>query len=277
MSKFLVILKWMIIYWIFASLIVYCFQRVLIYSPDKTVPVLSEYDQTRIKTVVWDNQDKITLFGYYIPAQKHHQTIVFFHGNAGNIGTRKELMYKLARLGYGIFVPEYRGYAGNKGHPTEKGLYQDARSAMNYIMGLGIDNDDIIILGESLGSGIALQMATEYQVSALILQSPFKSLGAMARLNYPWVLFPVWDKYDNLKKIQDIQIPLLIMHGTKDDLVPYHHGLELFYNAKQSKNRQFKSFPEKGHSIPWEEEYIDTIDHFIKHQKLSSAEAMFFS
>jgi fermentation-respiration switch protein FrsA (DUF1100 family) len=172
-------------------------------------------------------------------------------------------MYKLAEPGYGVFLPEYRGYGGNKGHPSEKGLYADARSALLYLHQQGIPYSKMVIFGESIGAAVTLQMAQEFKVAGVILQSPFKSMKMMAKLHYPWMVLPPWDKFDNERKIKELELPVLIIHGNNDKFVPYSHGRDLYYEAKQSKTRQFKSIKGKDQNIPWNDDYLLSVQDFI--------------
>lgn len=256
--------------WIALSFIVFAFQRYLVFVPDNHSPHLSNSDKNLIERVVWQNHDKTLLYGYYHEAKDNQPTIVIFHGNAGNIGTRKVLMLKLIELGYGVFMPEYRGYGGISGQPSEKALYEDANSAINYLRARDVPYFNIILLGESLGSAVALEMAKRYPVSGVILQSPFLSLRSLARIHYPWNFMPLFDKFDNEEKIKNIHVPLLIIHGTDDSLVPVEQGEALYQMADQSPHKQLKLIDGVEHNIPWEDDYIQTIRDFIEKNILSN-------
>lgn len=260
----ILIVKILLMLWIGLSVIVFTFQRWLIYVPDKTPPHLTRFDKKKIAELRWVNSDHIHLMAYYHPARQNQPTIVIFHGNAGNIGSRKILMHQLIEEGYGVLMPEYRGYGGLGGFPTEKSLYRDAYSAIDYLKSLGIDEKNMIIFGESLGAAVALQVALEYPVAGLILQSPFLSLQSMAKLHYPWNILPVLDDFSNEKKIERLHIPLLIIHGTQDELVPIEQGKTLFAKAIHAPSKKLALLEGQGHNLTWDDEYLAYIRAYIE-------------
>lgn len=225
-------------------------QRQLIYVPSSTIPNRTTAHADDMKIITLHTQDGLNLMSWYKPAYTHQPTVLILHGNAGNIATRMTLARSLMDAGLGVLLLEYRGYGGNPGQPTEQGFYQDARAAMNFLHQQSIQNKDIILYGESLGTGVATKLATEYKVAAVILQSPYTSLTALGRYHYPWIFIKPWDKFDSLSRITQISSPLLILHGKKDTLVPYQQGLQLFNAAHQQKF--MISYPQKGHHRLWE-------------------------
>jgi fermentation-respiration switch protein FrsA (DUF1100 family) len=267
---FVLFIKVLLVTWLCLSFILFAFQRYLVFVPDNKSTHLSDFDKKFIERVVWQNEDKILLYGFYHPPTTNQPTIVIFHGNAGNIGTRKTLMLKLIEQGYGVFMPEYRGYGGVSGQPSEKGLYEDAQSALKFLKSQGIPYFNMILLGESLGSAVALEMAKKYPVSGVILQSPFTSLHALARLHYPWNFLPLFDKFNNEEKIKDIHVPLLVIHGMQDELVPVEHGKSLYQKAIDSPHKKLKLIEGAAHDIPWEDDYISSIRDFIEKNILSN-------
>lgn len=260
----LFIIKIILVVWAGLSLLVFTFQRLLIYVPDKNPPHLSQFDKRSIQEVYWKNLENITLMGFYHSAAQNQPTMVIFHGNAGNIGSRKILMHHLIDLGYGAFMPEYRGYGGLSGSPSEKGLYQDARSAILYLKSIGIDEKHMIIFGESLGAAVALEMALTFPVAGLILQSPFLSLESMAKLHYPWNILPVLDSFDNQKKIQKLRSPLLILHGTDDEIVPVEQGKILFSKANAVSFKRIELLKGQPHNVDWDDAYFKCIIDYIE-------------
>jgi fermentation-respiration switch protein FrsA (DUF1100 family) len=154
-----------------------------------------------------------------------------------------------AKLRTDVLLFDYRGYGRSEGRPDEEGTYRDGRAAYNYLVReCGLAPDRIILFGESLGAAIAVQMATELQARALVLESPFTSIRDMARSVYPFL--PVGSllrtRYDNLAKIQQVTVPLLVLHGTHDRTVPFAQGKRLFEAAREPK--RFFGIEGAGHN-----------------------------
>ena len=198
----------------------YSFQRHLLYWPN------SGYGQTvsGFSHVTAKTDDHLTLAGWYSPPKERLPTIIFFHGNAKSaiLPGRVDKIENYKRLGYGIYIASYRGWDGNPGQPTEQGLYKDARAAITALGSQGIPPQDIIINGESLGTGIAIQMATEFPVKALILENPYTSIAAVAQYHYK-ILPAYWlgkDRYDSLAKISYVTSPMLLLNAENDTTVP---------------------------------------------------------
>lgn len=226
-------------------------QRSMMYYPTKTPPSLSEYrGEGVMQEVKVTTDDGLTINGWYKPAEKGKPTILWFHGNAGNHGMRFPLAYLYAHKGYGLLLAGYRGFGGNEGKPTEKGLYKDARAWITSLTGAGVDIGDIVLYGESLGSGVAVQMATEFKdIHALILQAPYLSFVVIARKRYFFlpVDLMLLDQYRSKDKIADVTAPLLIMHGEQDSLIPATHGRKL-YELATTDVKEIEIFSAVGHN-----------------------------
>jgi fermentation-respiration switch protein FrsA (DUF1100 family) len=255
---------------IFSSLMVisvlvffFVFQRQLIYFPERQTPQLRDYHATDMTLVTLKTKDQVQLTSWYKPAQGHQPTVLFFHGNAGHIGHRMPLIRQFLHAGLGVFLLEYRGYGGNLGAPTEEGLYEDGRAAFQFLQQQGITAQNMVVYGESLGTGVATQLAVEHPLCAVILQSPFTSLASLARHHYPWIPIPPWDRFNSLERIKHIQAPLLIIHGKQDQIVPYDEGLMLFNQANDPK--RMLTFEDKNHHDLWDAHgMIDEALHFIQ-------------
>jgi len=230
-------------------LLMYIFQRHLIYIPSRETPQLNDYQANDMQVITLHTQDGITLTSWYKPAKTNQATILYLHGNAGHIGYRMQLARQFIDAGLGLFLLEYRGYGGNKGRPSEQGLYEDGRAAMRFLHQQGIKSTQIVLYGESLGTGVATRLAVENSVCAVVLQSPFTSLTDLARYHYPWLLLKPWDRFESIDRIQAIHAPLLILHGKKDDVVPFSQGLALYQQAKQPK--KMLSFVLNDHHTMW--------------------------
>lgn len=250
---------------IFSSviLLMYLFQRNLIYYPLQQAPQRHDFDAHDMTVITLQTQDQVTLNSWYKPAMSNQPTIVYLHGNAGHIGYRMPMARQLIDAGFGVFLLEYRGFSGNKGYPTENGLYEDGRTALRFLNQHGVTSQKIVLYGESLGTGVATQLAVENQVCALILQSPFTSLDDLAHYHYPWLFIKPWDKYNSLEKIKSIHAPLLVLHGVLDQIVPYSEGVALFNAANEPK--KMTSFEQHDHNNLWSApNFYKDVLHFIQ-------------
>lgn len=175
-------------------------------------------------------------------------TILYFHGNAGSFGSRAERIRKYMTQGYGVFMMTYRGYGGSTGKPTEAANVADAKLAYDTLVGLGVDPSDVILYGESLGSGVAVQVAAVKPAGGVILDAPYTSLVDLAEMHYP--ILPsrllMTDRYESTRYIGDIRAPLLIVHGEEDSIIPVAMGRDLFAAAKAPK--EIVTLPGAGHS-----------------------------
>lgn len=243
-------------------IIMYLLQRHLIYFPAREVPSRQLFHANDMDLVQLHTDDGLVLNAWYKSALAHKPTIVYLHGNAGHIGYRMPLARQFLVAGFGVLLVDYRGYGGNTGRPSENGLYKDGRAAVNFLQQKGTKPGNIILYGESLGSGVATQLATEFPVCALILQSPYTSLKDVGRYHYPWILIPPWDKYNSLSRIGKIKMPLLILHGKEDEIVPFSLGLQLFEQAKEPK--KMIGLEHKGHNNLWDSNFANHIIEFMR-------------
>ena len=217
--------------------------------------------------VYFSTADGLTLNGWFVPGEKE-MTWLWFPGNAGNISYRLDNLRLLHhRLSLNIFIFDYRGYGRSQGRPSEEGTYLDAEAALTYLRSRrDIDPEAIIFFGRSLGSAIAVNLATKHKCLGLILESPPSSLvGMMKRLfpSLPPEELPI--KYDSLSKIKRISVPLLILHGDCDEVVPFFMGRKLYEAANEPK--QFYTIENAGHNDTYMvggEEYFQAIASFIE-------------
>jgi fermentation-respiration switch protein FrsA (DUF1100 family) len=244
-------------------LLMYLLQRHLIYIPARQVIKLQDYQANDMQSVLLHTKDGLVLNAWYKPAMKQQATVLYFHGNAGHIGYRMPLIRQFINAGLGILLVEYRGYGGNPGSPTEHGLYEDGRAGAQFLQLQGVPSQRWVLYGESLGTGVATQLASEYSVCAVVLQSPFTSMVALARYHYPWLIVKPWDRFDSLARIKTIHASLLILHGKRDQLVPYQQGVTLFERAREPKN--MLSFTQGDHNNLWGyQEFSEEVINFIQ-------------
>lgn len=242
--------------------LVYIFQRHLIYVPDKKQPNLAAFHASDMHVVTFKATDNLSINSWYKPATSHQPTILLLHGNAGHIGNRMPLARQFINAGFGVLLVEYRGYGGNAGSPTEQGLYADAQGALRFLSKQGVTTQHVVLYGESLGTAVATYLAAENEVCCVILQSPYTSMLSLARYHYPWLLLRPKDKFDSLGRIDKNHAPLLIIHGTKDTLVPFTEGTRLFQQANQPKT--FLKLENKAHNNLWDQHFYQQVIHFIE-------------
>ena len=207
------------------SLILYFSQRNLLYHPNENNysgdKITVEVIETKILT-----EDKIELSAWYHEKDSKYKTILFFHGNAGTLENRIHKLNHFKDMNINFLIVSWRGFSGNKGKPTEEGLYKDANAAVDWLKNKNINEESIIIYGESLGTGVAVEIAQNNNFAGIILESPFTSMVDAGASKYP--IFPIRlllkDKYESDKKIKNINSPILIMHGEADRIVPFWMG-----------------------------------------------------
>jgi fermentation-respiration switch protein FrsA (DUF1100 family) len=192
--------------------------------------------------------DGINLKGWYAPATSKAFTFVFFHGNGDSLYGDVDVPEPYIAAGYGFLIAEYRGYSGLPGKPTEQGLYADGRAYLYGLMAQGVKSENIILMGHSLGTGVAVQLAGEFKVGGLILLAPYVSMVKMAQIQYPFIpaRLLVLDRFDNEKKIGGGNVPVLIVNGTADEIIPPSQGQRLYGLVKGP--REFHSMPGRGHN-----------------------------
>ena len=216
--------------------------RQLIYFPERELAASPADVGLDFDDVFLTTSDGTSLHGWYVPGEQR-TTLLWFHGNAGNIGDRVENLLLLnRRVGVSVFIFDYRGYGRSDGKPSESGLYLDAEAAIEYLTGeLGLAlQDDVILFGRSLGAAVAVEIAVRHRVRAVILESGFPSVRAMAKRVYPFLpssllIRLVEARFDSLSKMPTVHAPVMVLHGDRDSTVPFELGQELFEAANDPK------------------------------------------
>ena len=254
----------LIIAYIVLIIFIYFYQRNLLYHPSENNyqndKIQFNYDEIFITV-----DEEIQLKSWIIKKDfKKFKTLVIFHGNAGHLSNRIYKLNELYKLDINILLISWRGFSGNKGSPTENNLYTDAEAAIKWLNEEGVNNNQIILYGESLGSGVAVEVGKENNFNSIILESPFTSIENSAKIYYPYlpVRLILKDRYDSISKIKMINIPILIMHGEKDDVVPFSMGKELFEKANSPKQSYFT--PDDDHMMEFNSSLLKNIKDFIE-------------
>ncbi|PCJ97300.1 MAG: hypothetical protein COA45_10210 [Zetaproteobacteria bacterium] len=269
-KRFLTVLSLVAVFiYIAVVLLIYQNQRNIMYHPilEKIMPA-NNWGISNVEIMHVLTEDGIRLEGWFItPKIKNQKIIVFFHGNAQNIGSSYSGVSKLLEDGYGLLMVEYRGYTGHKGKFTEQGVYKDCRAFIDWLhQTQKVKYSDMVFYGESLGTALSVQMASEYDGYALVLLSPFSSMVDLARIQYPYL--PIYlllkDKYLSKRKIGKIKIPILILHGDKDTIVSMELGETLFNAANEPK--KFVRINNGGHNNLYELGAVDYIRTFLENK-----------
>lgn len=228
-------------------------QRQLMYQPGQGMPPPTASDAPEMETVTLSTADGLELQSWIVPPPLGGRIVIYFHGNAGHIADRDYKARAFIDGGLGVMLVGYRGYGDNPGRPSEEGFYMDAEAALAHVASLGIAPEDWVLYGESLGTGVAVEMAyrraaQKTPVGAVVLEAPFTAMGDAAQSHYPYLpaRLLVRDRYDSLAKIDAIAAPLLIIHGDRDRVVPFKQGQRLFDAAHEPK--KFLAFPGGAHS-----------------------------
>lgn len=207
--------------------------------PNPTAALTYSPLKSSIQDVYFKAQDGTLLNAWYVPPKPNYPTLVFAHGNGGNIGNRLYVIDLFTRAGYGFLAFDYRGYGNSKGALSEKGLYQDLEAASRYLSNVQQTSlSKQIALGESLGSGVAVDVAAHLPFRAVVIFSTLTSAPDVAEhliSNSPWRILPIQllmqQRFDSLSKIQKVRSPLIIMHGLQDQMMPVQMPKALFTKA----------------------------------------------
>ena len=222
-------------------LLIWAFQRTLIYFPFDDVPSPSAVGLAEVELVTFPTADGLVLSGWFVSSRSTAAsgTVIVFNGNAGNRAYRAPLAAALRDYGYQVLLFDYRGYGGNAGAPTEPGLLADARAARAYLLGRAdVDASRLVYFGESLGSAVAIALAAEHHPAALVLRSPFTSLADVGRVHYPFlpVGLLLWDRFASLEAIRDVGCPVLVIAGDRDRIIPVSQSRRLYDEVRTPKD-----------------------------------------
>ena len=228
--------------YLFFGFLLYIIQRRIIFNTSGKPNSPESYGLKKTQVIFIKTEDRIKLLSWFYEGDPDKPILVYFHGNSFDIGERAYRIKRYNDAGFSTLIVSWRGFSGNEGNPTEKNLYLDGISAINWVLeNTQFKHQDIINYGESLGSGVALELNLKYNFLCTVLEAPFTSIADVANKRYK--IYPtkylVKDKFDNLSKINNIKSPLLIISGVKDEVVPHYHSKLLFKKANQPKKSLF--------------------------------------
>ncbi len=227
--------------------LLFLFQRGLIYFPAPLDDFQKRY-HLPYEQISIPSEDGLEIKSWITSGDPDKKTFLFFHGNAGNAAHRIPMLKELYQAGHTVVLAEYRGYGDNPGKPTEMDIISDAERLMDHLISEGTSEQDIVLMGRSLGTGPATNLATKYDVAALVLVSPYSSFPDVAASTYPY--FPVrtlmHDKFDSKSIIKEVKAPKLMFHGEFDRILPLEFGLALYEVAEGEKH--FERILMRGHN-----------------------------
>jgi fermentation-respiration switch protein FrsA (DUF1100 family) len=251
------------------TLFMYLQQRSLQYHPSHRGLTPETAGLTGVSEERITTPDGETLIAWYAAPKPGMPTVLFFHGNGGEIGGRTERLSYYMAQGFGALFVSYRGYGGSTGSISERGFMIDAVAAYDWLIGKGATPQTIVLVGESLGTGVAVQLAARKPVAALALEAPYTATVDVAAEIYWWlpVRLLMKDTYKSRDFIGEVHVPVLVQHGTRDSVIPFEHGQRLFELANEPK--EFVSWKEAEHEVVaservWERE----VDFFRRYLKL---------
>lgn len=229
-----------------------------------------QYDTRRFRGIDTRTEDGLSGRLLYASPSPGMPVILFFHGNGDSMAGGAKAVLPYLDAGYGAVVPEYRGYDGLPGTPSEQGLYQDARAARRWMESQGLGPERTVVMGYSLGTGVAAQVAAEQRPAALVLIAPFASVAAVTRMHFPWVpaRWLVTQRFATVDKIASVGRPLLLIHGEVDRTIPVANT-QLLSAARP--DARVVLLPGVGHEIAWSPAAQRAIAEWLARQGLAEA------
>jgi fermentation-respiration switch protein FrsA (DUF1100 family) len=255
----------LIIFFLYSLILVflYFYQRSLLYHPNENNYSGDEIS-VGIEKVKISSSDNLQILGWYHEKNlKDFKTLIFFHGNAGSLENRIHKINHFRDMDINFLIIAWRGFSGNKGKPTEQGLYDDGKSAIEWLAKKGVREKDIILYGESLGTGVATHLAQNKNFAGIILETPFTSMIDAAKKFYPYIPVNLLlkDKFENKKNIKNINSPILVMHGEADQIVPFSMGKKVYEIANEPKYSYFTKYD--NHMMEYDENLLKALKSFL--------------
>ena len=245
------------------------FEHSQVYHPRPEMEAEAADLRRPFEDVRFQATDGVELNGWFFPAgansRRAQVAILVCHGNGGNISHRLDLCRALLQTGAAVFVFDYRGYGRSRGRPGEEGTYRDAQAACQWLRQKEFPGGNIVVFGESLGGGVASELALRETLGGIVLQSTFTSIPDIGAELYPWLPMRWFStiKYNTRSKLPRLKIPVLVMHSRADDLIPFHHAERNFAAANAPK--LFCEVRGAHNETPWEQpEFRQALEQFLK-------------
>jgi pimeloyl-ACP methyl ester carboxylesterase len=217
------------------------FEHSQVYRPGRVLDATGDELGRPFEDIIFAASDGVELNGWFFPANinspRASLAVLFCHGNGGNISHRLHVCQALLETGVSVFLFDYRGYGRSRGRPSEEGTYRDAAAACRWLQRKGFATTNVVAFGESLGGGVASELASRETLGGLILQSTFTSIPDIGAELFPWLPVRLVSsiRYDTCRRLPRLRIPILVMHSRTDDLIAFHHAERNFASANQPK------------------------------------------
>lgn len=255
------------------SLYIYFAQSQMVFLPQAAIESSPEAIGLEFEEIQIVTSDSVEIHGWFVPAQRSRGTLLFSHGNAGNISHRLQLIQLFHNLDLDVMIFDYRGYGQSGGKPDEKGTYRDIRAVWDHLTNERmIPSDRILVIGRSLGAAVATHLVYELaeegspSPAGVILESPFTSIPDMGAALYPFLPVRLLARinYDNLANVRRIHVPMLVVHSVDDEITPFSHGVAVFDAANEPKTFVEISGSHDDAYFVAEERYLRAIRRFIE-------------
>ena len=249
----------------FLGFLLYIFQRRIVFNKSGHPGAPKDYNLDNTEEVYIKTEDNLKLLSWYHKGNNSLPLIVYFHGNSFHIGDRAYRIQRYIEKNWSVLLVSWRGFGGNEGNPTEKNLYKDSEAVLKWIKNnTEFKFKELVIYGESLGTAVAVDLASRYKFSGIILESPFTSMLELAQKYYP--IFPIKvilkDRYESKKKLNYIKSPVLVMHGRKDNIVPFYMGQQIYEALSVPKFAYFND--QDDHMMEYNKELISSVKKFLE-------------
>lgn len=255
---------------VFVSFVIYIRRTEMteIFFPSRNIKSTPADIGLEYEDIYFQTKDKFKINGWLVKGGSEG-TVIFFHGNSGNIGSSNVKIRMFHELGVSVFLVDYRGFGRSEGAPTEMGLYRDAQAAYDYLVSRpDINMNHVIIYGESLGGAVAIDLASRNRSCGVIINGAFTNVLDMAKIRYPFIpAFLPGDQFDSLSKVASIKEPKIFIHSQDDEVVPFQLGKKLYDAAVQPK----EIFPVGGRHNTNDQSAVQTIrqtfEYFLEKYK----------
>lgn len=250
----------------FFYILVRFLEKTSVFYPSKIVEITPDRFKLPYEDITVTTEDGVAINGWLIPKPGAKSTLLFFHGNAGNISDRLMKLRFFYEMGVNTFIIDYRGYGRSQGVPSEEGVYRDGRAAYDFLKSRkDIGDLPIIIYGGSLGGAVAIDVALHRPVEGLIIDSSFPSAAAVSRIIYPAIpTFFMSIKFDSIRKIKGMSMPKLFMHSTDDGVIPFRLGQELYEAAPGPKDFVTLTGGHNDAHIDCKDKFLGAIEVFLR-------------
>jgi len=238
--------------------------RYFMYIPDRARVAPEEAGLSGVEEIAFKAADGTKLIAWYLPAKGTKPTLLYFTGNSGNVANRANKIRTIAASGYGVFMLNYRRYGGSEGRPTEARNAADAVSAYDCLRAQGVAPGDIVAYGESLGTAVAARLTLQREVQALVLEAPFSSAVDVGKLMWKWLPLGIImvDQYRTIDRIGEVKVPVYIVHGGRDAIIPLDQARRVYHAANEPKT--LTVVPQAGHNDLYDRGAFEKVHGFLE-------------